>query len=202
MIGGLPESAQLTAKETNPEYRSVKKPAMTPGAPRSYVCNTCNKAYKQRQGLNRHQRDVHSPNSCSYCGIKWSRPYLYKKHLIQKHREVDPDMVLRKAAGSRRMTAITGRHSPKQQFLLPPTEHDWPGDWRHYEIKPDPLMLPPIPIVTPPAIPEQEDVSSYEEFEQGPSNSSGYMWGREPPKPPFSRIPRELFGIIMARRSP
>ena len=192
-IGGLPESARLTTtKETNPEYRSAGQPARTPGAPRPYACDICGKTYAQRQGLNRHHRDVHtSPNSCSFCGMKWIRPYLYKEHLIQMHREVDPDMVLRKDAGSRRRTAITGRHSPKQQFLLPPTEHDW----RHYEIKPDPPMLPPIPILTPQATPEQQDVSSAEEFEQGPSNSSGYMPGREPPKPPFSRIPRELFGL-------
>ena len=52
-------------------------------------CRDCGVSFSQRQGLNRHNRDKHSPrNICSLCGVfVWSsgRKYLFIRHLRRHH---------------------------------------------------------------------------------------------------------------------
>jgi len=76
---------------------------------RPYACNICGESYKQPQGVMRHYRAKHEPNSCMYCDVKWSRPYQYRDHLKKHHHDVDPDLVLGKPPGSRRRTTVIGR---------------------------------------------------------------------------------------------
>ncbi len=71
---------------------------------RPYACDICGESYKQPQGVMRHYRAKHEPNSCMYCDAKWSRPYQYRDHLKKHHHDVDPDLVLGKPPGSRRRT--------------------------------------------------------------------------------------------------
>jgi hypothetical protein len=73
------------------------------------VCEACGERYAQQQGLNRHYREKHNPSSCIYCGASWSRPYQYRDHIEKQHPDVDPDLVLGKAAGSRRRSTVFGR---------------------------------------------------------------------------------------------
>ena len=81
---------------------------------RQFSCNDCGTEYVQRQGLNRHRREKHEPSLCVYCNAEWGRPYEYRDHLEQHHPDVDRDMVLGKAAGSRCRSAILARRRPQQ----------------------------------------------------------------------------------------
>lgn len=57
-----------------------------------------------------------------YCDAEWGRPYEYRDHLERYHPDVDPDLILGKAAGSRRKSACFARHR-SQQASLPTIEH-------------------------------------------------------------------------------
>jgi hypothetical protein len=102
---------------------------------RPYPCKACGERYAQPQGVNRHYRAKHDPSSCIYCGAKWSRPYQYRDHIEKLHPDVDPDLVLGKAAGSRRKATVR-REQP------PAIEHD-----RRIH----PVSLRPPPILPAPA---------------------------------------------------
>jgi hypothetical protein len=106
--------------------KRVEAPSWSPGQSaglrevpeRPYLCKACGERYAQPQGLNRHYRAKHAPSSCIYCGAKWSRPYQYRDHIEKQHPYVDPDLVLGKAAGSRRKATVIGREQP------PAIKHD------------------------------------------------------------------------------
>jgi hypothetical protein len=88
------------------------------GLERSYPCKACGERYAQPQGVNRHYRAKHNPFSCIYCGINWSRRYQYRDHIKKQHPDVDPDLVLGKAPGSRRKASAMGKGQP------PAIKHD------------------------------------------------------------------------------
>ena len=90
-------------------WSSRQPPGMDEALERPYVCHTCGERYAQPGGVTRHYRTKHNPNFCAYCGAGWSRPYQYRNHLEMHHRDVDPDLVLGKPAGSRRRAKVTGR---------------------------------------------------------------------------------------------
>ena len=79
---------------------------------RPYLCNACGKGYAQPQGVTRHYRAKHDPSSCTYCGAKWSRRYLYRDHISKEHPDIDPDLVLGKAPESRCKATAIGRKHP------------------------------------------------------------------------------------------
>ena len=97
-----------------------------------FFCDDCDAKYVQRQGLNRHRQEKHErddsePSLCIYCDAKCGRAYEYREHLEKHHPAVDPDIILGKAAGSRRRTAYYARHR-SQQVLLPNIEQGRWGD--------------------------------------------------------------------------
>lgn len=129
------------------KLRSSTQPVdMNEALQRPFVCHTCGKRYAQPGGVMRHRRAKHdSPNSCMYCGTRWSRPYQYRDHLEKHHRDVDPDVVLGKPAGSRRRAEVIGRGRPPN--VLPYViKHDRQSQAtaatprRH-------LQMPPLPAV-------------------------------------------------------
>lgn len=117
----------------------------------------CYASYAQRQGAWLHIRTVHNPKlSCSLCSeFKWARPYEYRKHLRKKHPDVNPDLILGKASGSRRRATITTEHSPQQPPVLPPAVEQDQQNWA--KSRPNP-SAPPSPAgaratsVPPPAV--------------------------------------------------
>ncbi|KAH9018717.1 hypothetical protein EDB85DRAFT_600617 [Lactarius pseudohatsudake] len=51
-----------------------------------YGCDLCKKAFKRRQELMRHVRDVHGPpRQCPLCPYGWTRAYKIKAHLLKVH---------------------------------------------------------------------------------------------------------------------
>jgi len=148
------------------QYQKSKKKARIP----RFLCDDCGTEYAQRQGLNRHHREKHEPNLCMYCDAEWGRPYEYRDHLEKHHPDADRDMVLGKAAGSRRRSASLARHR-SQQVSLPTIEHGRRGHSgiRQYPpagVKPSTVTLSPPdmtcvplpestkPIMTSKSIPE------------------------------------------------
>ena len=95
---------------------SSRSPKQTAGMrkvlERPYLCNVCGEGFAQPQGVNRHHRAKHDPSSCIYCGAIWSRPYQYRDHIEKQHPEVDPNLILGKAAGSRCKAPVIGRDQP------------------------------------------------------------------------------------------
>jgi hypothetical protein len=91
-----------------------------------FFCDDCDAKHVQRQGFNRHRQEKHGhePRLCVYCDVEWGRSYEYRDHLEKHHPDVDPDMVLGKAAGSRRRSAYLVRRR-SQQVSLPPIEHEF-----------------------------------------------------------------------------
>jgi hypothetical protein len=74
-------------------------------ARRLYSCKDCGKEYAQPQGLRRHRIDTHEPELCIYClSFQWGRPYILRKHLKDKHPELNLDAALEVAMRSRRGT--------------------------------------------------------------------------------------------------
>jgi hypothetical protein len=107
------QSRRSRNKRVEAPSRSPRQSAgMRKVVERPYLCKACGERYAQPQGLNRHYRARHDPSSCIYCGVKWSRPYQYRGHIEKQHPDVDPDLVLGKAAGSRRKATIIGREQP------------------------------------------------------------------------------------------
>ena len=114
----LESGSRKTPKQSRRTRRKrVKAPSRSSGQltgtrealERPYLCNTCGERYAQRQGVNRHFRAKHNPSSCVYCGVKWSRPYQYRNHIEKQHPNIDPDLILGKASGSRRKATVVGR---------------------------------------------------------------------------------------------
>jgi hypothetical protein len=93
--------------------------AMDEALDRPYLCDSCDKRFKQVQGLNRHKREEHKPSWCMFCDTKWGRPYLYREHLKRCHPNVHIDAVLGKPEGSYCRAAIMARDL-QQQPKLPP----------------------------------------------------------------------------------
>ncbi|KAI0268430.1 hypothetical protein BGY98DRAFT_346926 [Russula aff. rugulosa BPL654] len=113
------------------QYKKSRKEARSQAIPQ-FFCDDCDAKYVQRQGLNRHRQEKHEcddsePSLCIYCDAKCGRAYEYREHLEKHHPDVDPDIILGKAAGSRRRTAYYARHR-SQQVLLPTIEHGRWGD--------------------------------------------------------------------------
>jgi hypothetical protein len=99
------ESSQSSSRQHN-GIQALKRP---------YACDICGESYKQRQGVRRHYRAKHNPNSCMHCDAKWSRPYQYRDHLKKHHHDVDPDLELGKPPGSRRRTTGIGREQAQKR---------------------------------------------------------------------------------------
>jgi len=85
-----------------PSLRSSSQPTSVREAPKGpHLCNICGKLFSQRQGLGRHRREKHDAKLCKHCGdFKWARPYLLRKHLKEKHPDIDPKAV-QEAGGHR-----------------------------------------------------------------------------------------------------
>jgi hypothetical protein len=99
---------------------SPERPAAMDGAlDRPFLCDSCHKKFKQRQGLNRHYREKHKPRWCMFCDTNCSRAYLYRVHLEKCHPDVDLDPILGNHTGSCRRAAILARGSPQQPKLSP-----------------------------------------------------------------------------------
>jgi hypothetical protein len=119
------------------------------------LCSICLTSYIQPQGLGRHIRTVHNPNLCFRCEFRWGRPYEYLNHLRKKHPDVDPDVILGKAPGSRRRASILTEYFPQQPPLSPPAVEQDQQNWA--ESQPNPSAPPsPAPAgvtsVSPPAV--------------------------------------------------
>ena len=103
-------------KCTAVSLRPTGRPAgMHKALKRTYSCNICGKRYSQQQNVLRHQRKAHSnPHPCivTGCGFKWTRPYVYRKHLKCHSDCVNPEEALGKPAGSRHRSNIIGRDLP------------------------------------------------------------------------------------------
>jgi DNA-directed RNA polymerase subunit RPC12/RpoP len=152
--------------------RSSRQPAgMLEALKRPYICHTCGKRYAQPGGVMRHFRAKHKPNSCTYCGARWSRPYQYRDHLERHHRDVDPDLVLGKPAGSRRRAEVIGRGRPQNVSL------HVVGLDRQSQAAPrrPPLMSPLPPAVKVPQVPLA--FSSAEELAQPVNDVVDYSSG-------------------------
>jgi hypothetical protein len=107
------QSRRTRNKRVEASPRSPRRSAgMHEVLERPYLCKACGERYAQPQGVNRHYRAKHDPSSCIYCGAQWSRPYQYRDHIEKQHPDVDPDLVLGKAAGSRRKATVIGRERP------------------------------------------------------------------------------------------
>jgi DNA-directed RNA polymerase subunit RPC12/RpoP len=154
--------SKITRKERAEESsRSSGQPTgMHDALKRPYICHTCGKRYAQPGGVMRHYRAKHNPNSCTYCGARWSRPYQYRDHLEKHHRDVDPDLVLGKSAGSRRRAKVIGRERP-QNVSPHVVRHD-----RQSQVAPRCLpLMPTLPsVVKAPQVPLAH--SSAEELAQ------------------------------------
>jgi hypothetical protein len=115
-----------------------------------FFCDDCDAKYVQLQGLNRHRQEKHERDEhslCICCDAKCGRPYEYRAHIEKHHPEVDPNIILGKAAGSRRRTAYLARPR-SQQVLLPTIEQGRRNDFgiRPYPppaVKPSTATLPP-----------------------------------------------------------
>ena len=122
---------------------SSRQPAGIHEAPkRPYICHTCDKRYAQPGSVMRHYRAKHDPNSCTYCGARWSRPYQYRDHLEKYHRDVDADLILGKPSGSRSRAKITRRGRP-QNVSPHIVKHDLQSQAAPRHSPP----MPPLPAV-------------------------------------------------------
>ena len=152
-----------------PSWSSRQPSGMNEALEHPYTCRTCGKRYAQPGGVMRHYREKHNhnPNSCAYCGAGWSRPYQYKNHLEMHHRDVDPDLVLGKPAGSRRRAKVTG--GGRTQNVSPHVvQHDGQSQVAPQRLQP---MRPLPAVVKIPQIPQVPTVFSYaEELAQPPNN--------------------------------
>lgn len=152
------------ASPTFPFEKSEKRPATPAATPsRSYrrraktrtglksqfSCNICGKVYAQPQGVTRHHRETHQVSKCMYCGVfKWGRPYQLRKHLKEKHPNVDPGNMPGRPMAFHRKVTISPRKSPRQRVSPPTLELD---RWDRAEPHPSLLAPPPSEVaeVTP-----------------------------------------------------
>ncbi len=157
ITSAIPVSSVVQRASRNGSYRSkrtrknrAEESSRSPRQPtgmyealiRPYKCDTCGRRYAQRQGLMRHYRAKHNPNSCMYCDAKWSRPYQYLYHLEEHHRDVDPDQVLGKRPVSRRKVTVIRRGQP--HAVSPPVIK---RDRRSQATTPLSPLMPPLPAV-------------------------------------------------------
>ena len=146
-------------------WSSGQSTGMNEALDRPYICHTCGKRYAQPGGVTRHYKTKHNPNSCMFCGASWSRPYQYWKHLEMHHRDVDPDLVLGKPAGSRRRAKVTG--GGRTQDVSP---HVVQHDPQSQAAPRRPPPTPPPPAVV--KIPQVPLVFSYAEELAQPVNDA------------------------------
>jgi hypothetical protein len=145
-----------------------------------FSCDDCGAKYVQQQGLNRHHREKHKPSLCMYCDVEWGRPYEYRDHLEKHHPDVDPDMVLGKAAGSRRRSAcFVTRHRP-QQVSLPTIEHGRRGHSgiRRYPpavVKPSTVTVPPPDMTYVPQPESTQPIMTNKSIPEGAVNLDCFM---------------------------
>lgn len=82
-----------------------------------YLCSTCGQDFAQKQGVTRHNRDVHEVSSCLHCnGFKWHRRYQLKKHLEKAHPDVHVPTALAEATKYRRRTTMTKNRLQGPQY--------------------------------------------------------------------------------------
>jgi len=138
-----------TATSRSHPRRSGKR-----GTPkRPYPCDICGKSYAQPQGVTRHHREAHRASVCTYCGdFRWGRPYQFRKHIKERHPNIDPDTVLYGRTGSRPKVTMISKCSVPRQRVFPNHEHDRRGRVESHLI---PLAPPPSAVgeVTPLAPP-------------------------------------------------
>jgi hypothetical protein len=148
--------------------RSYRRRAKTRRGPKSqFSCNICGKVYAQPQGVTRHHREAHQVSKCMYCGVfKWGRPYQFRKHLKEKHPNVDPENMPGRPMTFRRKVTIIPSQSPRQRVSPPTLEHD-----RRDRAEPHPSLLAPPPSevaeVTPLSLPVMSS-SDYDSFQPEP----------------------------------
>jgi hypothetical protein len=81
-------------------------------ARRWYSCKDCGRRYTQPQGLRRHRNETHESELCIFClTFQWGRRYKLKRHIQDKHPELNIDTALDLAMATRRGAAITSRYS-------------------------------------------------------------------------------------------
>jgi len=130
---------------TATSWRSGRRPATIHGVPRRrYLCSICGKGYAQRQGVTRHQREVHKTNLCRHCrAFGWGRPYLLREHLERRHPDADPDVELEEVNRNSRRTTISTTHLPREWVSPPPLEHSR-RDNAQSQLRPLTLSLSPV----------------------------------------------------------
>ena len=114
---------------------SSLQPDANRGAPEGrYWCGICERSYIQRQGVTRHQRDVHEVSMCMHCrDFKWRRRHQLKEHLEEQHPDVDLAAALEEITRTRRKATKIKSHLRRQRASLviehTRTEHgtkSWP----------------------------------------------------------------------------
>ena len=85
-----------------------------------YLCSICGLDFAQKQGVTRHHRDVHEASSCTLCpDFKWHRPHQLKKHLEEKHPDVDLPASLGEVTRSRRKATKIENRLRQQAVKMP-----------------------------------------------------------------------------------
>jgi hypothetical protein len=77
-----------TASHGQSSHASSQRLGFMPGTSPKWPCHYdgCNKSYRRRGEVNRHIKDKHEiPRKCFICGIKWTRAYMIRKHLLFGH---------------------------------------------------------------------------------------------------------------------
>ena len=157
-----PQKIQKTGnRPTATSWQSGRQPTTINGAHRRrYLCTICGKGYAQRQGVTRHQREVHKTNSCRHCrAFQWGRPYLLREHLERRHPDIDPDTELEEVNRNSRKTTISTTHLPREWVLPPALEHSRQVSVES-QLRPPTLSLPPVknfPPVSPNAFQDVDD---------------------------------------------
>jgi hypothetical protein len=102
------------------------RPSLLPDGKRGasqgrYSCSICGLDFAQRQGVTRHHRDVHEVSSCTHCpDFKWYRPHQLRKHLEEKHPDIDLPASLGEVTRSRRKaTKIENRLRRQRAVKMP-----------------------------------------------------------------------------------
>ena len=117
-----------------------------------YSCNICGQDYAQPQGLTRHQWEKHKARLCMYCReFTWGRPYLFRRHLVKRHPDIDPNAAMDEVTRIRRSTTIR-IYLPRQRDPIPTAEH---GSWGRSESQARPSQLTSSPSTVSPSTEER-----------------------------------------------